>query len=200
MTTCEPQLNGGDAEPHLTLWPEDSPASPSPSQGAISRRPTNGGSGPRWPTPFADYDPATCSWRTFQGSLLPEWGTYSESWPVSGMTRTGIAYQRPTPAPPISVSASGSLPTPSASSYGTNQGGGMGRVGPARPSLETMARHNLWPTPRAIDGRPKGNGPRPDTLTGAVNYDENRQRIGTLNPAWVEWLMGYPIGWTDCGD
>ena len=22
-------------------------------------------------------------------------------------------------------------------------------------------------------------------------------RLGPLNPAWVEWLMGYPIGWTD---
>jgi site-specific DNA-cytosine methylase len=24
-----------------------------------------------------------------------------------------------------------------------------------------------------------------------------RGRIGYLNPAWVEWLMGFPIGWTD---
>jgi hypothetical protein len=22
---------------------------------------------------------------------------------------------------------------------------------------------------------------------------------GRLNPAWVEWLMGFPIGWTDLG-
>lgn len=21
--------------------------------------------------------------------------------------------------------------------------------------------------------------------------------IGRLNPAWIEWLMGYPIGWTE---
>lgn len=31
-------------------------------------------------------------------------------------------------------------PTPAAVSYGTNQGGGMGRVGPVRESLETTAR------------------------------------------------------------
>jgi len=23
---------------------------------------------------------------------------------------------------------------------------------------------------------------------------------GRLNPQWVEWLMGFPIGWTDCED
>lgn len=23
---------------------------------------------------------------------------------------------------------------------------------------------------------------------------------GQLNPPWVEWLMGFPIGWTDLGD
>ena len=21
---------------------------------------------------------------------------------------------------------------------------------------------------------------------------------GQLNPTWVEWLMGFPLGWTDC--
>jgi hypothetical protein len=21
---------------------------------------------------------------------------------------------------------------------------------------------------------------------------------GALNPTWVEWLMGFPLGWTDC--
>jgi hypothetical protein len=31
------------------------------------------------------------------------------------------------------------FPTPSATSYGSNQGGGMGRVGPIRYSLNTMA-------------------------------------------------------------
>ena len=26
----------------------------------------------------------------------------------------------------------------------------------------------------------------------------NVQAGGPLNPTWVEWLMGWPIGWTDC--
>lgn len=53
-----------------------------------------------------------------------------------------------------------------------------------------------FPTPRAIDGRAKGNGPRPDTLTGYVNDDPaTKERRGTLNPLWVAWLMGYPTDW-----
>ncbi len=27
----------------------------------------------------------------------------------------------------------------------------------------------------------------------------NAQAGGSLNPTWVEWLMGFPLGWTDCG-
>jgi hypothetical protein len=65
----------------------------------------------------------------------------------------------------------------------------------ARPLNEVVR----FPTPRAIDGRPKGNGPRPDTLTGYVNYDHG-VRIGSLNPSWVELLMGLPADWTDLGD
>ena len=39
------------------------------------------------------------------------------------------------------------LPTPTAASYGSNQGGGMGRVGPIRYSLQGMAQRGLIPTP-----------------------------------------------------
>jgi hypothetical protein len=41
-------------------------------------------------------------------------------------------------------------PTPSAILYGYNRGA-MGRVGPARESLESMARSGNWPTPQARD-------------------------------------------------
>jgi hypothetical protein len=26
----------------------------------------------------------------------------------------------------------------------------------------------------------------------------NAEVGGPLNPTWVEWLMGWPLGWTDC--
>jgi site-specific DNA-cytosine methylase len=45
----------------------------------------------------------------------------------------------------------------------------------------------LWPTPEASDG---SGG---DDLATAVF----RRERGPLNPDWVDWLMGFPVGWTD---
>ena len=61
----------------------------------------------------------------------------------------------------------------------------------------------LWPTPRASEW--KGVGPlgskshkhrvKKGYLDATVQ--EVGQVTGQLNPNWVEWLQGYPIGWTD---
>ena len=63
----------------------------------------------------------------------------------------------------------------------------------------------MWPTPNASDNRDRGNLSDPAVqrriamgkqvgLTMAVKEQKGG---GTLNPTWVEWLMGYPSGWTD---
>ena len=79
----------------------------------------------------------------------------------------------------------------------------------------------LWPTPTQADGT---GGPGTAGRDGGVNLrtavtlwptspvEGNRNRAsypgksgdglqtavgGSLNPDWVEWLMGFPIGWTD---
>jgi hypothetical protein len=40
--------------------------------------------------------------------------------------------------------------------------------------------------------------------SGKITEEERRSMSagngGQLNPTWVEWLMGYPFGWTDCED
>jgi len=112
-----------------------------------------------------------------------------------GMMQDGVCWELGISARPIEETGCGYLPTPSASSYGTNKGGAAGRTGKERPSLQTMAKTGVWPAPTchdrkgktgAIRGKNAKGGP---TLTQAVG--------GTLNPNWVEWLMGWPIGWTD---
>jgi hypothetical protein len=67
----------------------------------------------------------------------------------------------------------------------------------------------MWPTPAARDYRgangyettmeklKQGKRPHLDQLPNAVQAAENKPIRGTLNPTWVEWLMGFPLGWTD---
>lgn len=88
-------------------------------------------------------------------------------------------------------------PTPTATTYGTRNNGdpGDGRGAYATagaPSLETMARSGeLYPTPtRRAETRWGGDRKGEKLLPGMVG-------VGTLNPEWVETLMGFPIGWTD---
>jgi hypothetical protein len=55
----------------------------------------------------------------------------------------------------------------------------------------------LWPTPLSNDSKnatlPPAAGKR-DSVPGALI----REGVsGSLNPLWVEWLMGFPPGWTD---
>ena len=70
------------------------------------------------------------------------------------------------------------------------------------PNLETIVGRKQWPTIRTSDY--KDSGPRGskshthmeerDYLCAVVKEDKAQ---GSLNPDWVEWLMGLPIGWTD---
>lgn len=59
-----------------------------------------------------------------------------------------------------------------------------------------------WPTPTAMDAkglarhlRKDATGTRSMLLSQRVAYLSGG--AGNLNPAWVEWLMGFPIGWTE---
>jgi hypothetical protein len=59
--------------------------------------------------------------------------------------------------------------------------------------VEAVAAKVIWPTPTMADGL---GGPGNSGRDGGENL---RTRVGgQLNPTWVEWLMGFPLGWTDC--
>ncbi len=70
------------------------------------------------------------------------------------------------------------------------------------PNLETAMAIKMWPTPTARDHK---GGRKPETLEasgrGATNSLNDavtcQGQHGSLNPTWVEWLMGFPEGWTD---
>lgn len=111
--------------------------------------------------------------------------------------------QDPTNSRPLSEVCQ-NWPTPTAQSYGTNQSLSPGAA--IRPSLDTLAK--TWPTPKAcIDkaGRPR-SADRGDLQAAALEFGRpgqvetgaaSRPSSGRLNPAFVEWLMGFPPGYSD---
>ena len=74
-------------------------------------------------------------------------------------------------------------------------------------SLNLADTVKLFPTPMANEvrlgyqKRDTGKKGTQKSLTTIVIDKEGGQEkaIGQLNSEWVEWLMGYPIGWTDIG-
>lgn len=55
----------------------------------------------------------------------------------------------------------------------------------------------MWPTPKARDWK-DGTCKGPDGWTGDLGKAvEPNAAGGSLNPQWVEWLMNWPVGWTD---
>lgn len=101
------------------------------------------------------------------------------------------------------------FPTPTRQD-GSNNGG------PAqfqRRSLPLNAFVKVYPTPthslnswRTTQNAPSHGKTHGATLAGTVNDQERAEgkvpaapseSAGNLNPTWVEWLMGLPLGWTD---
>ena len=63
--------------------------------------------------------------------------------------------------------------------------------------LQTAAKK--WPTPTARDHK-SGRGKQPRQYSELTPVIERQAPTGQLNPTWVDWLMGYPVEWTDLKD
>ena len=125
--------------------------------------------GEKWRGSFTKYDPATSSWRTHQCSLLGDLDEFSETWPQWGLMRDGECWEQQMSAHRTSVTASGSWPTPVKSDS-------VGR----RPSKG-------W----------KGDSDLPSVVWRRNGGEQNPEKPPVkLNARWVEWLMGWPLGWT----
>ena len=131
-----------------------------------------------------------------------------ETWPRSGMMSNGIAYRLPPLVPRISGTGSSSLrvPTPSASGFECQD---AERMLERRAECKEKHRNGngfgltlgqyvrMFPTPTARDYK--------SGKASQATHDRNSRPLseqigGTLNPRWVEWLMGFPLGWTDLKD
>ena len=156
------------------------------------------------------FDLNTCSWKTSQTSLLEMTEECSEpsleTLPHAAMMLSGYVYPLPKLEPTIPETVGGSWVTPTASS---SQAASMKaslkeaeRLHPkGQNHLAAQMAKRMFPTPCANEdaaGTPNGKMQRQ-----LGNCEEVRGTTpeewagGTLNPTWVEWLMGFPVGHTD---
>lgn len=174
--------------------------------------------GSTWRGSLAKYDPATCSWRTAQYSLLGDLELFSGTWPRWGTMRNGECSERSMPGHLTEESAYGfSLPTPTVMDATLTAKGKAGANGMHSVQLSHLANSGTLvdKNPIASQDKLRAEGklsmaermyPTPSTkgLDGGSNSRKaakNREAFeatGKLNPTWVEWLMGWPLGWTDC--
>ena len=95
------------------------------------------------PVLLAKYSPSSSSWRTSQLCLDGDLEEFSETWPRSGMMRSGTVYRLPTLVRLTDETGSGFWPTPRVQSA---TGSGPSRIG-SKTDLQTAVK--MWPTPQA---------------------------------------------------
>jgi len=194
--TCKP-LTDGHGAALLTLWLEASRARtyPSPAKVQALTAPSQE-CGDTWRGSLARFDPDTFLWRTAQPSLLEDLGESSVTWPRSGMTAAGRCWALPMLGRRIKGTDSGWWPTITVCGNYNHKGASA----TSGDGLITAIR--TWPTPIRRDSRTVRGGARMKNSIGSEPLitqvaESERRTDGRLNPMWVEWLMGWPLGWTD---
>ncbi len=168
------------------------------------------------------YDPNSSSWRTYPDSSIEGWPALSVIFPRAGTMLNGVAYRRPMSVRRTSGNGSLSWPTPTVRDYkDVGENTNYEKVA-QKSKLAGVAMVRMWsaPTARLADQRgaqakryfdPKRSNDLDDAVaatllklptptatrrTGLQSHGRNVV-TGQLNPTWVEWLMGFPLGWTD---
>ena len=195
--TCELLTEGRGAE-LLTWYLEASrvrTSAPQEREQALTEREADYGR--TWRESFVKFDLDTSSWRTAQCSLVEGLDVFSETWPRWGWMRDGECCRQPKQGRLTNENVCGSShmwPTPTVC-------GNHNRKGASKTSgdgLATAVARTTWPTP-ATKGM-CGGSHHLQMLLANTTAEEARQMSagngGALNPTWVEWLMGWPLGWT----
>lgn len=157
-----------------------------------------------WPTPCAQNHRIGMSNRYGPGqrrSMLNDAVAHQMMWPTPhGICAPGP--RRPGPSGnelgrAVLKAERAMWPTPTATA--DHQGLCTPAKGREGGTLVEAVSARMWPPPASRDYRhpnakaysERGGGKKGEQLPNAVG--------GALNPTWVEWLMGFPLGWTDCG-
>ena len=132
--------------------------------------------------------------------LTRGWIPFSGRWPRTGMTRSGRAFRLRPLVRRISGIGSSSWPTPLQSDW---KGPNLSQSGSAL--CNSVATAVAYATPSARDWRDgraseathaKNSRPLNEQIV-AMEASGDTTQPTSLNPAWVEWLQGFPPGWTE---
>lgn len=135
--------------------------------------------------------------QAIRGNPNSHYKLYPNLWPTLRASANENRQTKPTPSQLAgkhgwslcaAVNAAGLLPTLTV--HGNYNQKGMSKK--SGNGLATAMR--LLPTMTAQDA--KNNGPKSQMEGNSLPL--NAIVGGPLNPDWCEWLMGFPIGWTDC--
>ena len=153
---------------------KDTPAGRLLFQRAVSTRPTKETGSGLWPTPTA---------MTGGTGVAPSHKEGKHGW------NTGAAVKDSLSENPVKM-----WPTPTIDSS-TERTKKYSQGGTPLPMAVKM-----WPTARASDykGAPKNRHMGSETYRGNLSEAARTSETdGQLNPTWVEWLMGFPLGHTE---
>ena len=206
----------------LTLYLEDFRAKTSQRQAKeLELMESDQECGEKWRGSFVKYDLDTSLWKTHQCLLLGDLEPFLETWPQWGLMRDGECWEQQTLEQTIRGTESGLSPN-GVDSFHTPNTTGLDGGSNSRKALKK--RMEQWPTPISQDAKHSGYAksgpgkakklsyevvkyPTPtchNSKKGAFPAEYNRKTPtlathagGKLNPTWVEWLMGWPLEWTD---
>ena len=170
--------------------------------------------GDKWRGSFTKYDQNSCLWKTHQCSLLGDLDEFSQTWPQWGLMRDGECWEQPTLEQTIKeigfgLSERWATPTTMDKLPPKSEKALMNEATNARPNRskpanlrDQVSNMHKWPTPVTRDYKDTGTK---ESMTRALNKRDSpglalvvgAETGGKLNPTWTEWLMGWPLGWTD---
>jgi hypothetical protein len=146
--------------------------------------------GEKWRASFTKFNPDSLSWKTHQCSLLGDLEPFLETWPQWGLMRDGECWEQRTLEQTIRGTESGLSPN-GVDTFHTPNCTGLDGGSNSRKALKK--RIDQFPTPTCHNSK---EGAYPAEFTRRTPTLATHAG-GKLNPTWVEWLMGWPLGWTD---
>ena len=182
----------------LTSSAADSHASLGVSPGSSEAQKMTAISGRSWLPLLKGYGLGGSLGKMCEALLMNRWASSAAflTWKASDTAPSHLLFQLAPSMPRTDETGSGLWATPMSSHRGGRSKASIEKGG----GITLQQQVKLWPTPTTRDHKDTGNSIMDGTVpvNGLLGRAVSPSREhGSLNPMWVEWLMGFPTGWTD---